>query len=375
MTAPSTIVLHDCFRIKGGGERLALSLVRRLADTLCYGYADRNGFDLSDLAGKNRIDLSATGGPFGWRTLKLLHAFFAKTTFVRDFDVAVYSGILAPVAVRNHPEGRNIFYCHTPPRFIYDQYGFHMRQLEPWKRPFMAGYVPLLRRLYETAVGKMDCILTNSRHVQQRVATYLGKSSVVVHPPCDTDRFVWRGQDDFYLSTARLEPLKRVDIIVRAFLAMPDRRLVVASGGSELQKLRALAAGAGNITFTGWTEDAELLELMGKCIATLYMPIEEDFGISPVESMSAGKPVIGVREGGLVETVLHEETGLLLAPGVTPEQVAEAVLALPAKRARSMREACRRRSELFSEERFIENMRVHIAGDRPRTSSATCAHA
>lgn len=359
---PSTVVLHDRFIIKGGGERLALSLARYLADALCFGYAGQDGFDPTTLAGTKIIDLATGCGLPGWRTLRFLHGFRHKTAFIRDYDVAVYSGIFAPLAVRHHPEGRNIFYCHTPPRFAYDQYTFHMRVLPGWQRPLMAAYVPVLKKIFQAAAEKMDCIVVNSEHVRKRVATHLGLDSVVVHPPCDTDRFVWGAQGDYYLSTARLEPLKRVETVVRAFTAMPDKKLVVASGGGELERLRSLAHDAPNILFTGWLDEARLLELLGGCIATLYLPVEEDFGMSPVESMSAGKPVIGVREGGMTETVVHGETGLLLPPNPTPEHLAEAVESLPPRRALEMRPACRARAEQFSEQLFVQRMRAVING-------------
>ncbi len=360
---PSAVILHDLFRIKGGGERLTLSLARHCADALCFGAAGEEGFDPRSVPGVQIHDLRATGGCFGLRTLRLMHAFRFRTGFIRAYDVAIYSGILAPLAVHQRPGRRNILYCHTPPRFAYDQYRFDMQQLPRWKRPFMAAYVPLLRRLYAAAVARMDCIVVNSSTIQHRVARYLGRPSVIVHPPCDIDRFQWRGQGDYYLSTARLVPLKRIDVIVEAFRAMPDKQLVVASGGSELERLRALAGNAANIRFAGWTDEETLLALVGNCIATLYLPVEEDFGMSPVESMSAGKPVIGVQEGGVAETVLHGRTGLLLPPSPSPADVIAAVRTMTPELALTMRTACRCRAAEYDERLFVERMRRIVAGE------------
>jgi glycosyltransferase involved in cell wall biosynthesis len=184
------------------------------------------------------------------------------------------------------------------------------------------------------------------------VQRYLGREAAVLHPPVRTDAFRWLGDDGVFVSTARIAPLKRVEAIVRAFLKMPDQRLVVLSGGSDAQRLQRLAAGAPNIRFTGWVSDAERSTIIGRCRATLYVPVDEDFGISPVESMAAGKPVIGVREGGLRETVLHERTGLLLAPDFTHDDLCDAVRAMSAERARAMRAACELQADEFSEPRF-----------------------
>jgi glycosyltransferase involved in cell wall biosynthesis len=196
---------------------------------------------------------------------------------------------------------------------------------------------------------------------------YLGIDHVaVIHPPIDTQNFRWLGQHAYYLSTARLEPYKRVDLIVRAFMEMPNRRLLVASGGSQYAELRELAAEHSNIHFTGWLSDKQLRAFIGRCIATIYLPVEEDFGISPVESMAAGKPVIGVAEGGLIETVVPGETGLLLAPRSLKDPataiaaIREAADWLNADHAAAMRADCEARAAEFDAKIFDRQFREFL---------------
>jgi glycosyltransferase involved in cell wall biosynthesis len=354
---PRAIVLHDVFRMKGGGERMALILAQHLADALCYGYSTPESFDLSVLKHHKLYDLHAQGGPFGLRMIKLMHAFRRKTEFLREYDVAIYQGFFTPLAVHNHTRGPNIYYCNAPPRFAYDQYDFHMSLLPFWKRTLSRAYMPHLRKVYEAAVDKMDVVVANSRNIKMRIRSYLNVETVIVHPPCDTRSYKWLGQEDYYLSTARLDPLKRVDVIVEAFKLMPDRKLVICSGGSEAEKLRKLAADAPNIRFTGWIDESVYQELVGKCLATVYIPTDEDYGLSPVESMAAGKPVIGVQEGGLLETVLEGETGLLVPSDPTPEQVVEAVLAIDKERALEMRPRCEERAKAFDTDVFLKKMK------------------
>ncbi|MBN1276035.1 MAG: glycosyltransferase, partial [Deltaproteobacteria bacterium] len=184
-----------------------------------------------------------------------------------------------------------------------------------------------------------------------------GLDSKVVYPPCETDNFRWYGQDGYYLSTARLENFKRVDVIVRAFLEMPDQKLIVTSGGTELDRLKKIADGAGNIKFTGWTGEDELHRLMGNATATIYIPKDEDFGMSPVESMAAGKPVIGVKEGGLLESVINGETGALLRPDPCEEDVVDAVRHMDPKTALDMRRACEKQAVRFDKKIFLEKMK------------------
>lgn len=351
------ILIHDYFAIRGGGERLCLLLAQGLGLDLGYGYRTDESYPLEAFGDLTLHDLGVRLRHPGLRSFALAHAYRTATRFLRDYDTVLYSGVVAPLAIDNHPAGNNVYYCHTPPRFIYDQHDYFMAQTPAWQRPALRALIAYLRPRYEAAVARMDHIIVNSENIRARVKHYLGCDSTVVYPPCDTERFRWLGQDEYYLSTARLDGLKRVERIVEAFLEMPEKRLIVASGGGELERLRRMAEAAENIQFTGWVEEERLRELMGHAVATLYIPRDEDFGMAPVESMAAGKPVIGVAEGGLLETVVDGETGLLLPADPGPEEIREAVRALSSERALTMREACERRAWGFRNAAFLEGMR------------------
>jgi len=351
------IVLYDFLLVRGGAERLTLTLLRDLPGVdLCFGFRDPQAFSEADIAGINTIDLGATTRLPVWRSLKVMRAFAHQTRFLDGYDWALFSGTNAPLAVHNHPAGANYYYCHTLPRFVYDLRDYYLQRYPLAVQPGLLALIAYVQPRYEQAIARMDTIIANSENVRSRLRRYLGRDAVVINPPCEVDYFQWGGQGGYYLSTARIEPFKRVDLLVETFKRMPDQRLIITSGGSQLLALRRLAADAPNITFTGWLDDAALRQLIGNAIATLYVAKDEDFGMSPVESMAAGKPVIGVAEGGLLETVLDGETGLLLPPELTAEAIANAVRTLNARRALTMREACERRARRFSREIFLEKM-------------------
>ncbi|UIJ71082.1 glycosyltransferase [Aurantimonas sp. HBX-1] len=358
------LVVHDYFAIRGGGERLVLTLADAIGADLLYGYRSADSYDDAMFpAGSRDLDLPMALRRPGLRAAALAARFALERRRVARHDTRVFSGVAAPFAAPGAGSpGRNIFYCHTPPRFLYDQRAHFAPMLGGPAGMLKRAGLARFRRGYEAAVGRMDTIVANSETVRERIRSFLGRDSIVVYPPCDTKSFVWGGQQGYYLSTARLAGLKRVDRIVDAFRTMPDQQLVVASGGDELENLRRRAKDAPNITFLGWVDEDRLRRLIGEAIATIYVPVEEDFGMSPVESMAAGKPVIGVAEGGLRETILDGETGILLPPDFQPADIAEAVRRLPAPRAAAMRGACEARAEVFSEERFIEGMRAIVSG-------------
>ena len=292
------------------------------------------------------------------RIPEALWRFRTATRFLRHAEVVLYSGFYAPLAVRHQCAGRKIYYCHTPPRYAYDCAAGYRDAVPMLWRPIFDAGIRWFRREYEQALAGMDVVIANSGNVQRRLKQYLGVEAQVIYPPIDVARFRWLGAGDYFVSLARLTQPKRVDRIVQAFLRMPEQRLVVVSGGPELENLRRLAAGARNIHFTGWQSEAQLQEWIGNARAALYVPRDEDFGMSPVEAMAAGKPVIGVAEGGLLETIVDGETGILLPPALTVPDIVQAVRRLEHAPALAMRAACEERAQLFCRENFIEKMAI-----------------
>ena len=355
-------VLYDSFRVAGGAERVSLELATRLAADLYIGFdspgvASTLGYEEFS----NVVSLRLNAPSQALSAYRLIRGFHRKTRFLKHYSWVIYSGNFAPLAIGHHPHGRNLLYCHALPRFIYDLREFYEDTYSGWRKPLLQALVNYLQPRYESSIDCMDLLIANSANVKNRISKYLGKDSVVVHPPCLIGNKQWLGQEGYYLSLARIEPYKRVDRLVKAFRQMPDKQLVVASGGSDLPRLRQLAGNASNIRFTGWLGEEELRQLIGNAIATLYIPRDEDFGMSPVESMAAGKPVIGVRDGGLSETVVPDETGILMEADPQIEEIIAVVESLTAVRAGEMREACEARAQLFSREVFFEKMEQLIA--------------
>jgi len=348
-----TIVLHDYFERAEGGGRLSSLLVKGLDADLCYGFACLPHPFVEGFQNPREKDLKAFSSIPLWRQFKLARTFETKTAFLANYQTAIYSGFYTPLAINHHLKGKNILYCHTPPRFIYDQKDFYLQSLSPVLRPLLNRFTNWLQPRYEQAVQKMDLIIANSNNIQQRIKRYLNKDSTVIYPPCEIEKFQWISQQDYYLSFGRLDPLKRVSRIVEAFLQMPDKKLVIASEGSDYLKIREQIGNAKNIQLLGKVTEKTLLELIGNCIATLYIPQDEDFGMSPVESMAAGKPVLGVAEGGLLESILPEQTGILLLPNPCVENIIKGVEKLTPHYALEMRENCEKQAQQFSVERFL----------------------
>ena len=358
----SSYVLYDFMQVAGGAERVTLQMAQRfpvLRPVVSRVYVDAapmvevSGVYVHTLADKHTRWLG--------RISEAAWCFWSRGQLVRDASVVVYSGFYAPLAVRHQKQGRRVYYCHTIPRFAYDLYELEKARFPWYFRGVYAVGMACYRYMYRRAINRMDVLFVNSENVRRRVQRYLRLEAQVLYPPVATKRFRWMGDDGYYLSVARLTANQRVDVAVKAFSAMPQRRLVVMSGGPELPKLQQLAIGAPNIEFVGWQSEEEMLRLIGRCRAVVYLPIDEDFGMSPVEAMAAGKPVLGVAEGGLLETVLHGQTGVLIEGDPTPEKLVAAVESLDVMDSSLLRAACESRARRFDESVFFEKLNKVLA--------------
>ncbi|MFN7855553.1 MAG: glycosyltransferase [Acidovorax sp.] len=354
-------LLYDFMQVAGGAERVTLTLAEAFPEfqtlvSRCYPAAQ----PLLDGSSANVQELRG-----GWskclpRILESMWCFRFRAQRLQEAHTVLYSGFYAPLAVYQQRSGQRLYYCHTIPRFAYDLYDSTLAGFPFWLRPFYAIFVQWFRKRYEAAIGRMDRIFVNSENVRARLHRYTGLNAEVVYPPVATQHFQCLGDEGYYLSTARLVPNKRVDLIVRAFLQMPNQSLVVLSGGPELERLKVIAGDAPNIRFIGWQPDEALRLWVGKARCVIYIPVDEDFGMSPVEAMAAGKPVIGVADGGLLETIIPTENGVLISPSPTIQEVVNAVKTIEALLGPDISESCSRRAALFSQDRFIKLMKRHI---------------
>jgi glycosyltransferase involved in cell wall biosynthesis len=352
------LILHDYFLYKGGGERLIITMAKRMKADIVTAFVAKDAFDprdhgikVTELYKENRFSKIP-----GFRYAQVNLAFLLKTRkIIKDYDIIYYSGDCLNTLLRARDK-INIAYMHTPPRHLYDSFGDRMRQYGLLKKIIFVPFAMFNRFRFSRLSKRFDLIITNSNTVKDRIKKYLHQDSVVVYPPCNTVDFKWIGEGDYFFSWARLYSAKRVDMIVEAFTRMPEKKLIVGSGGPELDRIREMAVGKNNIQILGWISDEQLLDLLGNCLATIYIPVREDFGMTPVESMYAGKPVIGVNEGGMQETVVDGKTGILLKPDFTVDDIMIAIKELDKDRALAMRNDCEKRAAAFSEDAFIEGI-------------------
>lgn len=241
---------------------------------------------------------------------------------LRGYDLVISSesgpakGVLVP------SEARHICYCHTPMRYIWDMYHEHLAMVPFLLRPVMRLIAHYLRMWDVSTAARVDAFAANSCNVANRIRRWYGRTDArVITPPADVEAHTWsRPREEFYLVVGQLVGYKKTDVAVRAFNGS-GKKLVVIGGGEDLEKLRKMAR--PNVNLMGRQPRDILLDHMAHCRALVF-PGVEDFGLVPVEAMASGAPVIALKKGGSLETVLDGKTGILYEQD-SPEGLMQAV--------------------------------------------------
>lgn len=268
-----------------------------------------------------------------------------------DFDRAWISSSTFAKYMRFPRKTHTVCYIHNPTRFLWqtDEY-VDAEVSHSFLNRLVRLMLPPLRRADRAAARRMDALVANSRNVQERIRRFYGRDSVVVHPPVETERFqLSPGNDGYYLIVSRLIAYKNIDLAVRAF-SRAGRKLIVAGEGPRRTALRQMAGPA--VQILGRRSEAEIKTLFARCRALVF-PGHEDFGITPVEAMACGKPVLAYKKGGALETIVEGETGVFFA-----DANEDALLAAVAELERItwQPEKIRAHTEKFSRRHFLEQM-------------------
>lgn len=323
---PKIALVHDWLTGMRGGEKVLEVLCELFPDATLFTLVHRGG-SASETIERMNIKTSfiqyLPAGISHYQHYLPLYPAAAKNLNLRGFDLVISSSHAAAKAVTVTPGSMHICYCHTPMRYIWDQYEeyFSKEQASLAARLAMKIILGYLREWDKRTAQRVDYFIANSMNVQERIKRIYDRDSFVIYPPVDMNRFSVSGNDKgFYLIVSALVPYKRVDIAVEAFRRSGEP-LVIIGKGSEGARLQSLSS--GNITFRAWADDHELSDYYRDCKALIF-PGVEDFGIVPLEAMASGKPVIAYKKGGLVETVADGETGIFFDQQ-TPESLTDAV--------------------------------------------------
>jgi glycosyltransferase involved in cell wall biosynthesis len=223
------------------------------------------------------------------------------------YDLVISSESGPAKGIISRPGSLHVCYCHSPMRYLWDHYHQYKARANPLARMAMPSTYHRLRQWDVASSVRVDRYAANSQFIKQRISKFWGREAEVVHPPVDCSLFApCEDIGQFYLWVGQLVPYKRPDLAVDAFTAL-GLPLVVVGSGPMGRHLRARAG--ANITFIDRMKFNELRSAYARCKAYV-MTAEEDFGITSVEAMASGRPVVAFGRGGVRDSVVEERTGI-----------------------------------------------------------------
>lgn len=279
---------------------------------------------------------------------------------IEQFDFSKFDAVISSSSAFAHGiktnEVKHLCYCHSPMRYAWDYAHEYTKNMSSMMRLVTANLLTDIRIWDFRAANRPHKIVANSKHVQKRIAKYWRRDSEVIYPSVNVKNFEPTAEhEDYFLIVSALTPFKKIDLAVRAFNKV-GRKLVIIGDGAQRKVLESMAK--PNIEFLGRKPDSVLREYMQNCRALIF-PGEEDFGITPVEAMAAGKPVLAYGVGGVLESIQAGKSGEFFSEP-TEESLLDGLLRLMVNEKHYDYKKIRKIAERFDESVFEEKMRKAV---------------
>jgi glycosyltransferase involved in cell wall biosynthesis len=320
------LIAQSNLSLRGGAERVVLKIAQHYKAKIYTAEYDKSGTfsefgDLEvEVIGKPLLSKML---PYG-RVMQGLNygMSFYNLKLKEDYDL-INSHVAPSHWIRNK-NPRVLWYCHTPMREVYDLYSHRMSLRKIYKRPLYIAGAKFVRGIDSKVCKNIEFVFANSRNTQKRLSRYLGiDNATVLGGGVEYERYYNKGDDKYFFYPSRISPNKRQEYVIRAFAefkkAHRGYRLILAGSVSRdrshqdyYEKISEMAKSVKDVQIMDNVGDDQLLEYYSLATAVLYAPIDEDYGLVPLEAMASAKVIIAVNEGGPKETVKDFKTGFLV---------------------------------------------------------------
>ena len=356
-------VVHDWLPVLGGAEKVVQQFINVFPESEIYTLFNFLSDEDEAFFQAKKINVSRLDRlPFVekyYRNLMLLCLREIERFDVDKHDLILSSSAAFSKGVLTRVDQPHVSYIHSPARFAWDLSHEYIRdiggKLTFLKREIAKELIYRFRCWDQRSINTVDAVIANSKFIQRRIYKVYKRKSKVIYPPVNIDKFaLYEGpREDFYVTASRLVTYKKVDLIVKAFAKLKDKKLIVIGDGPEMSNLKKIAT--PNVEFVGYQELDDMIKLMQTAKAFVFAAFE-DFGIVPVEAQACGTPVICLSQGGTSETVKpllasSSPTGVWFHEQ-NEECIAEAVETFEQHVDLFSASECRKNAEFFGNNRF-----------------------
>ena len=358
-------IFHNFMDNIGGAEIVTLTLAKELNAVIYTTNIDKEkinkmGFSDLKLISLGKIPINA---PF--RHQLALHK-FKKLNLKDQYDFYIISGDWAISGATNNKP--NLWYAHGPLNELYE-FRTYVREkmMNFYKRPIFDLWVLVNRFLIQKYLKRAQILVCNSKNTQNRIKKYLKRNATVINPPINTLDYKFKKHKNYWLSVNRLLDHKRVAMQLKAFQKLPNENLIIVGSYEKSRHFLSYAnyckkIKPKNVKILSWVDYKELLKLYSECKGFITTSRNEDFGMTPIEAMASGKPVIAPNEGGYKESIINNKTGILIK-NINSDKLIQAIKDIN-KQLKSnpnkYKKPCQTQSKKFDTKEFIKKIKQQI---------------
>ncbi len=355
-------IVHDWLVESGGAEKVLRAVIDLYPDASVFTSVDYLNSEQREriINGKKTTTTFIQRLPKskGYKKYFWLMPMAIEALDLSDFDLIISCSSSVAKGVITGPDQLHICYCHSPMRYAWDLQHQYLKEsgLNSGLKGMLAKFLLHKMRSWDvTSSFGVDHYIANSKFIAKRIRKVYRRDATVIYPNVAVEDFtVENVKDDYYFTCSRMVPYKRIDLIVKAFSLMPDKKLIVIGDGPDMEKIRSQSA--SNIELLGYQNFDVLKSKMSKAKAFVFAA-EEDFGIVPVEAQACGTPVIAYGKGGALETVKENITGVFF-----DEQTVDSLIKAIGTFEQKEFDPCviRAWAQKFSTERFANELKAFI---------------
>ncbi|HVI69013.1 MAG TPA: glycosyltransferase [Magnetospirillaceae bacterium] len=361
---PKIAIVCDWLTNMGGAERVVLSLHKAFPDAPIY----TSVFTPETMPAFSGLDVRTSFLQKLPSYLRSRHQLFPlqrtqafRALDLREYDIIISSASAEAKAVIKRPDAIHICYCHTPTRYYWSHYKEYLASpglgpLNPVARVALPALVRLMRKLDLQAVEGVDYFIANSSAVAGRIKKYYGHESTIIYPPVSMERFTpldITGPRKGFVVVGRQVPYKRFDLAVSV---CSERKLPLTLYGTGPDHKRLVQMAGPTVRFVEGANDAQVAKALSKAAGYIF-PQEEDLGITQLEPIAAGCPVIAFAKGGALDVVIDGKTGIFFDEQ-TPESLGAALDRFATLK--FVPKILQKHAEQFSEERFVREVQSFV---------------